>query len=204
MGSEMCIRDRLQSLHSRIEVIDQRFAEVVTEFENNEKQGMGLLRLVASGLVLAEERSGIQARANTLSPTRQHVDVLTPEYRDFTRKAYALIGMLKVHVAAQGADKNSLAAALTAELNNKGINISEAEQADIRVEYDLSLNNVVQGETTFVITEGNVFLKDEQGRIVKTIQAKAKGASVDVKEAESRSIAKLSQQLGKELVDVLF
>ena len=65
-------------------------------------------------------------------------------------------------------------------------------------------NNVVQGETTFVITEGNVFLKDEQGRIVKTIQAKAKGASVDVKEAESRSIAKLSQQLGKELVDVLF
>ena len=198
------VNKELQSLHSRIEVIDQRFAEVVTEFENNEKQGMELLRLVASGLVLAEERSGIQARANTLSPTRQHVDVLTPEYRDFMRKAYALIGMLKVHVAAQGADRNSLAAALTAELNNKGINISEAEQADIRVEYDLSLNNVVQGETTFVITEGNVFLKDEQGRIVKTIQAKAKGASVDVKEAESRSIAKLSQQLGKELVDVLF
>ena len=55
-----------------------------------------------------------------------------------------------------------------------------------------------------MITEGNVFLKDEQGRIVKTIQAKAKGASADVKEAESRSIAKLSQQLGKELVDVLF
>ena len=82
--------------------------------------------------------------------------------------------------------------------------ISEAEQADIRVEHDLSLNNVVQGETTFVITEGNVFLKDEQGRIVKTIQAKAKGASADVREAESRSIAKLSQQLGKELVDVLF
>ena len=49
-----------------------------------------------------------------------------------------------------------------------------------------------------------MFLKDEQGRIVKTIQAKAKGASVDVKEAESRSITKLSQQLGKELVDVLF
>ena len=57
-------------------------------------RGMGLLRLVASGLVLAEERSGIQARANTLSPTRQHVDVLTPEYRDFMRKAYALISSI--------------------------------------------------------------------------------------------------------------
>ena len=43
------VNKELQSLHSRIEVIDQRFAEVVTEFENNEKQGMGLLRLVASG-----------------------------------------------------------------------------------------------------------------------------------------------------------
>ncbi|MEC8359739.1 MAG: hypothetical protein VXZ92_08120, partial [SAR324 cluster bacterium] len=34
------VNKELQSLHSRIEVIDQRFAEVVTEFENNEKQGM--------------------------------------------------------------------------------------------------------------------------------------------------------------------
>jgi len=198
------VNKELQSLNSRIKVIDQRFAEVVAEFERNTQQGMELLRLVASGLVLAEERSGIQARANTLNPTRQYVDVLTPEYRDFMKKAYARIGMLKVHVSAQGADKNSLTAALTAELNNKGINISGAEQADIRIEYDLSLNNVTQGGTTFVITEGNVFLKDDQGRIVKTIQAKAKGASADVKEAESRSIAKLSQQLGKELVDVLF
>lgn len=198
------VNKELQSLNSRIKVIDQRFAEVVAEFERNTQQGMELLRLVASGLVLAEERSGIQARANTLNPTRQYVDVLTPEYRDFMKKAYARIGMLKVHVSAQGADKNSLTAALTAELNNKGINISGAEQADIQIEYDLSLNNVTQGGTTFVITEGNVFLKDDQGRIVKTIQAKAKGASADVKEAESRSIAKLSQQLGKELVDVLF
>ena len=88
------VNKELQSLHSRIEVIDQHFAEVVTKFENNEKQGMRLLRLVASGLVLAEERSGIQARANTLSPTRQHVDVLTPEYRDIKRNANAIIGML--------------------------------------------------------------------------------------------------------------
>ena len=30
------VNKELQSLHSRVEVIDQRFAEVVTEFENNE------------------------------------------------------------------------------------------------------------------------------------------------------------------------
>ena len=199
------VNKELQSLSSRIQSVDQRFAEVVAEFEGNtQQQGMDLLRLIASGLVLMEERSGIQARANTLNPTRQYVDVLSPEYRDFMKKAYARIGMLKVHVSAQGADKNSLTVALTAELNNKGINISEAEQADIRVEYDLIVNNVVQDGTTFTITEGNVFLKDEQGRIVKTIQARAKGASADAKEAESRSIAKLSQQLGRELVDVLF
>ena len=64
------------------------------------------------------------------------------------------------------------------------------------------MNNVVQGETTFVI-EGNVFLKDDRTHC-ENYPAKAKGASTDVKEAESRSIAKLSQQLGKELVDVLF
>ena len=198
------VNKELQSLSSRIQSVDQRFAEVVDEFEGNTQQGMELLRLVASGLVLAEERSNIQARANTLNPTRQYVDVLTPVYRDFMKKAYARIGMLKVHVSAQGSDKNSLAAALTAELNNKGINISGAEQADIQVEYDLRVNNVIQDGTTFTITEGSVFLKDDQGRIVKTIQAKAKGASADAKEAESRSIAKLSQQLGRELVDVLF
>jgi hypothetical protein len=198
------VNKELQSLNSRIKVIDQRFAEVVAEFEKNEKQGIELLRLVASGLVLAEERSGVQARVNVLNPTREYVDVLTPEYRNFMKTAYTRIGMLKVYVSTQGANKNSLTAALTAELNNKGINISGAEQADIRIEYDLSLNNVAQGGVTFVITEGNVFLKDNQGRTVKTIQAKAKGASADVKEAESRSIAKLSQQLGKELIDVLF
>jgi len=195
----------LHSLRSQVEVIDERFSKINNEFAQQQLAGMELLRLVASGLLLSEERATVQSRINALNPSRNHVDVLNDKYREFMKKAYSRIALIKVKVSAIDNNQSaSLKAGLIAQLNKKGITVSQNEDADIQIEYDLSVNSITRGDTEFAITEGKIYLKTPDGRIVKTVQAKAKGASVDKKEAASRSVAKLSEQLGKELVKALF
>ncbi len=195
----------LHSLKSQIDVIDQRFSEIRQEFADDKLRGIELLRLVASGLLLSEQRATIQSRVNALNPSRNHVDVLNPEYREFMKKAYSRMALITVKVSSLSNNQSaSLTAGLIAELNKKGITVSQGSDADIQIEIDLSVNSVSRGDTEFAITEGNVYLKTPDGRIIKTVQAKAKGASVDKKVAISRSISKLSEQLGKELVKALF
>ncbi len=198
------VMKELQSLGQQIASLDEQLADYAQKLAQTPPGGMSTLRVVSPALVLSEQRAGLQARYNALEPSKKTAPLLSPEIRDLLSQIYQRIAQLKISVKAEDRAARSLQTGLIAQLTKRGLQISESGQGDIQIVYNLHVNTVSRGGTHFAITEGDIWIKDEAGRVVRALQAKAKGTSVDPEEARSRSIAKLSGQLGKALLEALF
>lgn len=198
------VMKELQALRQQIASLDKQLMDYAQKLSQTPPGGMSTLRVISPALVLSEQRAGLQARYNALEPGKKTAPLLSPEIRNLVSQMYQRIAQLKISVQAEGKPKRALQTGLIAQLTKKGIQISESGKGDIQLVYNLRVNTVSRGETHFAITEGDIWIKDETGRVVHALQAKAKGTSVDSKEARSRSIAKLSGQLGKALLEALF
>lgn len=198
------VNKALQDLRRQIVSLDTQLGDYALKLVQTPPGGLSTLRLVSPALVLSEQRAGVQARYNALAPGKKRAPLLTKEIRDLVRQIYQRIAQLKISVQPEGKSARALQIGLIAQLTKKGIQISPEGQGDIQLFYDLRVNIISRDGTYFAITEGNIWVKDEAGRVVRALQAKAKGASTDPEEARSRSIGKLSGQLGKALLAALF
>jgi len=198
------VTKELQSLRRQIASLDEQLADYAQKLAQTAPGGMSTLRVISPALVLSEQRAGLQARYNALDPSKKTAPLLTLEIRNLVSQMYQRIAQLKISVQAEGQGARALRTGLIAQLTKKGIQISQSGQSDIQIVYNLHVNAVSREGTHFAITEGDIWIKDEAGRVVRALQAKAKGTSVDPEEARSRSIGKLSGQLGKALLEALF
>jgi len=198
------VMQELQSLRQQVASLDEQLVDYAQKLALTPPGGMSTLRLVSPALVLSEQRAGLQARYNALEPGKKTSPLLTQEIRDLVSQMYQRIAQLKISVQAEGKSARALQTGLIAQLTKRGLQISQTGLGDIQIVYNLRVNVVSRGGTQFAITEGDIWIKDEAGRVVRALQAKAKGTSIDPEEARSRSIAKLSEQLGKALLEALF
>ncbi len=192
------------ALARQIASIDLELMGVAEQLDKMSAGGMSRLRLVSPALVLADQRAGLQARLNQLEMGLRVSPLLPDDVKALVAKIYQMIAELKVSIAAEGEIVRALQTALIAQLSNKGVVISDSEKSDIEILYSLRSNTITRGDTVFVFTEGDVWIKDEMGRTVTAFKAKAKGTSADSRLAHTRSIEKLSNQLSSELLDSLF
>jgi len=198
------VTQELQSLRQQIAALDSQLADYARVLAETPPGGLSRLRRIAPALMLAEERAGLQSRYNALDPVKKAAPLLTKAQEKLIRRIYARIARLQVSVQAEGEGRRRLRNALIAHLSKKGIRVSESGPVDLQILYKLQVNAIPRDGVYYAITEGDVWIKDESGRIVRTIQAKAKGVSTDRLEARSRSLAKLSAHLGRALLEALF
>lgn len=198
------VKQELQALSNQISSIDQELAGYTQKLAQTPPGGMRTLRVISPALVLSEQRAGLQARYNALEPRKKIAPLLTKEIQTLVSQIYQRIAQLKISVEPEGEDVRALETALISQLTRKGIRISKRGHSDIQVVYNLRVNTISREGTFFAVTEGDVWIKDESGSVVRAFQAKAKGTSTDPEMAGSRSIAKLSTQLGKALLEALF
>ena len=209
-GSEVSVMVRfdvnreLASLQEKISGIDQQLADYGRQAVTTTASSLTTLRKLAPALILADQRAGLQVRMNELDPAGRTQPLLSNAQRDTVARIYQLISQLKVSVNADGKEDRSFKTRLISQLTSRGIAVSGDQRTDVQIVYALRLNEVKRDGAVFAITEGDVWIKDEHGRVVKAFQAKAKGGSSDATEARSRSLKKLSEQLGEVLLEVLF
>lgn len=198
------VNKALQDLRRQIASLDTQLGDYASKLAQTPPGGLSTLRLVSPALVLSEQRAGLQARYNALAPGKRTAPLLTKAIQNLVRRIYQRIAQLKISVQPEGKAAQALQTGLIAQLTKKGIQISPEGQGDIQLFYKLRVNTIFREGTYFAITEGDIWIKDEAGRVVRALQAKAKGTSTDPKQAHSRSIAKLSDQLGRALLEALF
>jgi len=198
------VAKELQGLRRQINDLDMQIDEYADKFKKEDPHGMSAIRLVAPVLVLVDQRADLQSRHNALSPSSSSSPLISSEVRDFIAQVYDRIGQMSISVVSADVTNSNFQTALIASLNEKGMRITTDSKSDVQVVYKLGSNNVVKGDTIYSHTSGDITIKDETGRVVKAFQAKTKGVSTDEKEAEARSIKKLSTKLGKELMSALF
>ncbi|HGX93214.1 MAG TPA: hypothetical protein ENK35_07870 [Candidatus Tenderia sp.] len=192
------------ALAQQIASLDQQLEEIARKLKTSTASGMTRLRMAAPALIIADQRAGLQARFNQLDPS-QGASPLIPGYiKDLINEIYQMIGNIKVSITPEGASNRALQTGLTSQLTSKGITISAPGAGDIEVSYSLKTNTIMKDGTAFAFTEGDIWIKDEKGRVVSAVKAKAKGASASPEVARTRSIEKLSNQLGTALLNSLF
>lgn len=192
----------LQILRQKISELDIQIDEYKQKFEQTNPTGMSAIRLISPVLILVDQRGELQARHNALA--QKSTALIPVEMRDFIAKLYERVAQLTVSIEAQGDEDSSLKTGLIASLTKKGLRISEPGKSDLVIVYNLKVNNVKKGDSYYAITNGDVWIKDEMGKVVKAFQAKAKGVSGNEIEAQARSVKKLSSQLGEEMMSALF
>jgi len=198
------VNKEVRSLTDQIASLDQQLVELSKQLAGMQGSSIARLRTGTSALVLADQRAGLQARLNQLQSGRQSEPLLTKPIRQLITKIYQITSQIKVSLRAKGKEIPALQTGLIAQLTQKGLTISDSKESDVEIVYALRTTDVKRGETYFSITEGDIWVKDEMGKIAMAVQEKAKGASVDVKLARSRSIKKLSTSLGGALISALF
>ncbi len=192
------------ALAKQIASLDQQLVDIARKLKNTTASGMTRLRIASPALVIADQRAGLQARFNQLDAA-QAASPLLPNYiKELIAEIYRMIANIKVAIVPEGENVRSLQTGLTSQLTSKGITISPPGQSDIEVSYALQTNTIKRDGTVFAFTEGDIWIKDEKGRVVSAVKAKAKGASSEERVARARSIEKLSDQLGSALLDSLF
>ena len=195
------VNKELAILKGKISDLDSQIGEYETQFQNNPGTGLSTIRQIAPVLVLIDQRGELQARYNALAGVSE--PVLPAAIRAFVTQVYQRISQLQVSVEAETAHNEALQTSLIANLTEKGMHVSQG-LTDVTIVYNLSTNVVHRDQTNFALTEGNIKIKDENGKIVSAFRAKAKGTSVDRREAQARSVIKLANKLGKEMMKSLF
>jgi len=194
----------LRILRDQISDIDNQISEYEEAFNTNPKAGINTIRQVAPALVLVDQRGELQARYNALSGSSGSRALLPTGIRDFVGRIYARIGQLRVTIMAEGRSDSSMQTSLISSLTEKGLRISTSGVSDVTISYNLTVNVVYRDGSRYALTSGNIKIMDEAGKVVNAFQAKAKGVSVDAKEAKARSITKLASRLSEEMMRALF
>ncbi len=192
------------ALAKQIASLDQQLVDIARKLKNTQTRGMTRLRIASPALVIADQRAGLQARFNQLEAGQASSPLLPNYIKELIADIYKMIGEIKVAIVPEGENVRSLQTGLTSQLTSKGITISAPGASDIEVSYSLNTNTMTRDGTVFAFTEGDIWIKDEKGRVVSAFKTKAKGASTDSKIARARSIEKLSDQLGSALLNSLF
>ncbi len=196
------VTKELQTLTQQVSQLDIQIEEYQKKFNDTNPEGLSAIRMVSPVLILVDQRGELQSRYNALAQKKSAL--LPRELREFIAKLYDRIAQMTVAIDAEGSENDSIKTGLIASLTKNGIRISDTGISDLLIVYKLDVNNVKRDGSYFAFTNGDVWIKDEKGRVIKSFQAKAKGVSSDAAEALSRSVKKLSNQLGQEMMKALF
>ncbi|MDH5257183.1 MAG: LPP20 family lipoprotein [Gammaproteobacteria bacterium] len=199
---QLDVAKELQILRQQIMQLDMQIDEFQQKFTQTNPKGMSAVRLISPVLVLVDQRGELQSQHNALA--QKSAPLIPMEIRDFVASLYERVAQLTVSIEAEGEKDDSLKTGLIASLTEKGMRISDTGQSDLIIVYKLKVNNVKKGDSYYAITNGDIWIKDETGKVIKAFQTKAKGVSGDATEAQSRSVKKLSSQLGQEMMSALF
>ncbi|MCF6219157.1 MAG: LPP20 family lipoprotein [Gammaproteobacteria bacterium] len=198
------VNQEILSLKGEIRSLDQQLHEIDETLSKNQTKGITRLRTATSALVLADQRAGLQARLNQLQSGAQREPLLSKPIRQLIAKVYKITSEIKVALRAEQKSERALQVGLIAQLTKRGLTVSEEGAHDIEIVYAVSSTTIKRGDMNFVVTEGNIWVKDDAGKIINAVQKRVKGASIDPKLAHSRAIEKLSESLGEALVNALF
>ena len=199
------VTQEVATLKQRIANIDTEILRYGTQLTQLPRKGISTIRQIAPALVLADERTELQTRHNALKPRDALKTNASDDIRRVLQKIRKHIAELNILVTAKHHTNRALQNTLIQQLTENGMRVSsKAENADATITYDVDTNLLERDDTQFALTSGRIEIEDETGKTISAFQAKAKGVSVDVQEARSRSINKLAKQLADELMKALF
>ncbi len=195
------VQKELADLRTRISDIEAEANAVGGKLDTPEYAGLRGVQKLAGVLVRINERRQLQARANKLRagsyPTAS--DPLNAIEDRIIVKMAALRIVLKG--AANGGGE--LDSGLKRKLTERGLRLVQGGEADIVVSYSVKMDMMQDKGVYYAVPKGSLEIADGQGAVLRTVEAKAKGASQSESVARTRAIETLANTLGDELIGVI-
>ncbi len=202
---DLNVRRELSELRQRRDELDAQIAASAQQLADSvARPDIHQIRKLTPALVEMHERAELQSRINALAPS-QREPLNSDEQRRFKEQLLEAIASLRVSIASRnGAIDEAMQSGLASRLTERGMRIERGGQgAELRVFYNLDSSERQRDGMYFVSTRGQVAIEDDQGREIAAFSASAKGSSGEVMTARARSLDKLAERMGEQLMAVL-
>ncbi len=185
------------SLKRVIEQLDQELKRFTTVSKNLSKHAQLKQLLPASSLMA--KRDKIEARLGLVLGYPPRI-VTPPEEVQLNQRINDLLNSLVIVLRPQGQAAKSIEPYLLEHLTKSGLIFSSEGTADVTLVYQLRFYTKRRKGRYFTFANGDIVVKDEDGRTVNAVDARAKGVS-GVSREQAR--LKASKQLGNRLGEAL-
>ncbi|MFC3151979.1 LPP20 family lipoprotein [Litoribrevibacter euphylliae] len=120
------------------------------------------------------------------------------------QRIYEMLGRIRVRLYPENELARSMAIELAEQLTAQGVKVVSHGDFELLVSFNLSKIDKQNQGTQFVLLQGNMKVKDDQGQILKAYGVDAKGGAYDQDLARQRAMKKISDKMGSDLVKGLF
>lgn len=162
----------------------------------------------AQTLVALEERRRLHQFSKKLHPQGEGLP-LSSDLKTLERKVVDRMAETPVSISplgGQGVDI-TISQVLTEQLGKRGLVVLPADSemaGELQLKYRLKQTNLFHDDTFLVTIDGVVELQDHKGRILRSLNSSAQGASMSEDLAIRRALAKLGKRAATNVVEVLF
>lgn len=198
------VEKELADLGTRIRDIESEAQSVAGSLDKPDFAGLRGVQRLAGVLVRLGERAQLRARANKLRPGSY--PVANDPMRAIEDRIVAKMSGLRILLdgaQAEGGKGGELDSGLKRKLTERGLRLVQVGDADIIVSYAVKMDVAKDGGVFFAVPRGDLQIEDNEGTVLRVVEAKSKGSSQTESVARSRAIEKLAEALGEELIAVL-
>ncbi len=129
---------------------------------------------------------------------------LTYDPDGLQQRIYEMLGRIRVRLYPENELARSMAIELAEQLTDQGVKVVSHGQSELVVSFNLSKIEKQNQGTQFILLQGSMKVKDDQGQVLKAYGVNAKGGAYDKDLARQRAMAKISDKMGRDLVKGLF
>jgi hypothetical protein len=188
-------------LRQRISVFDQQVVDLSNSIPND-LSTLKQLQSISPALGLLEQRTRL-AEQLQLIDMNNRTEYKSDDLKAVEPRIQGLFDSLKVSLTASNNTGSEIRSGLAESLTELGLRISQ-RTGDLNFFFKAELREVKKGGRYFVFADGQVDVKDNDGRVLSEFSEESKGVSgASIEQAKYKAVQSLGKKLGNELAKSL-
>ncbi|MFT6154069.1 MAG: hypothetical protein ACJA0E_000092 [Bermanella sp.] len=188
-------------LRQRILALDQQVIDLSNSISNDQTT-LKQLQSISPALGLLEQRSRL-AEQLQLIHMNNRTEYKGDELKVVEVRIQGLFDGLKVSLTASNNAGSEIRSGLAESLTKLGLRVSRGT-GDLNFFFKADLREVEKGGRFFVFADGQVQIKDNNGRVLSEFSQNSKGVSgASIEQAKYKAVQSLGKKLGNELAKSL-
>jgi hypothetical protein len=188
-------------LRQRISVFDQQVVDLSNSIPND-LSTLKQLQSISPALGLLEQRTRL-AEQLQLIDMNNRTEYKSDDLKAVETRIQGLFDSLKVSLTASNNTGSEIRSGLAESLTELGLRISQ-RTGDLNFFFKAELREVKKGGRYFVFADGQVEVKDNDGRVLSEFSEESKGVSgASIEQAKYKAVQSLGKKLGNELAKSL-